>query len=337
MHAQPLELLLIEDSDLDAKLAIKELTDSSSGPFSITRVSRVTEALSQVQGRRFDVVLLDLGLPGTGGLPALEQLRTRIPRETPIVILTGLDDHTTKSRALREGAEDYLSKKGSPGDMRARSIRGAIERNQAKEAFVASEELLALAVDAADLGIFEWNLPSGKMTWSHHLARLLGVDLEEVGSTYDDFERCVHPDDRAGLREKIMGRENFRHEIRAVSADGSMHWLKVRGTAIKNDTCQPPRLIGVVVDISEQKAAEKAWRLTEADQERLSDAKLTARELALLKLVVAGMPSKLIAINLNISVNTVAKHRANLMAKTKARNAADLARMSIQAGIIIDD
>jgi DNA-binding CsgD family transcriptional regulator len=49
------------------------------------------------------------------------------------------------------------------------------------------------------------------------------------------------------------------------------------------------------------------------------------------------MPSKLIAINLNISVNTVAKHRANLMAKTKARNAADLARMSIQAGIIIDD
>jgi FixJ family two-component response regulator len=45
------------------------------------------------------------------------------------------------------------------------------------------------------------------------------------------------------------------------------------------------------------------------------------------------MPSKMIAMNLKISIRTVSKHRAHLMAKTKARNAADLARMTTLAGI----
>jgi len=63
-------------------------------------------------------------------------------------------------------------------------------------------------------------------------------------------------------------------------------------------------------------------------------AKLTPREHDLLKLVVAGMPNKRIATDLNISIKTVANHRANLMAKTKALNAADLARLSMVAGII---
>ena len=63
---------------------------------------------------------------------------------------------------------------------------------------------------------------------------------------------------------------------------------------------------------------------------------MTPRELDLLKLVLAGMPNKRIAARLNISIKTVANHRANLMAKTEALNAADLARMSTVAGILPD-
>jgi FixJ family two-component response regulator len=60
---------------------------------------------------------------------------------------------------------------------------------------------------------------------------------------------------------------------------------------------------------------------------------LSTRELALLKLVVEGHSNKQIAAGLGISIKTVANHRANLMAKTQAINAADLARMSIIAGV----
>jgi FixJ family two-component response regulator len=66
-------------------------------------------------------------------------------------------------------------------------------------------------------------------------------------------------------------------------------------------------------------------------RERL--ARLTPRELDLLKLVVAGMPNKRIAADLKISIKTVANHRANLMQKMNALNAADLSRLSTIAGI----
>jgi FixJ family two-component response regulator len=71
------------------------------------------------------------------------------------------------------------------------------------------------------------------------------------------------------------------------------------------------------------------------EQERIRQrfANLTPRELHLLKLVVAGMPNKRIASEMNISIKTVANHRANLMQKTQALNAADLSRLSTIAGI----
>jgi len=62
-------------------------------------------------------------------------------------------------------------------------------------------------------------------------------------------------------------------------------------------------------------------------------ARLTPRELVPLKLVVAGMPNKLIAAEMHISPKTVANHRANLMKKTQALNAADLSRLGTIAGI----
>ncbi len=64
--------------------------------------------------------------------------------------------------------------------------------------------------------------------------------------------------------------------------------------------------------------------------------RLTAREADLLRLVVAGLSNKQIAVEMGISIKTVANHRANLMEKTHALNAADLARMSVIAGILPD-
>ena len=64
---------------------------------------------------------------------------------------------------------------------------------------------------------------------------------------------------------------------------------------------------------------------------------LTQRELDLLKRVVSGRSNKQIAASMGISIKTVANHRANLMAKTQAINAADLARMSIIAGVRLEE
>ncbi|HVT91159.1 MAG TPA: response regulator [Tepidisphaeraceae bacterium] len=108
--------------------------------------------------------------------------------------------------------------------------------------------------------------------------------------------------------------------------------MKLGAVDLLQKPFEPKALLEIVrravqksVEINQKRAEENAIR------KRLAD--LTTRELELLRLVVAGRSNKQIASDLNISIKTVANHRANLMAKTHALNAADLTRISTIAGI----
>src|SRR5690606_22360343 len=80
-------------------------------------------------------------------------------------------------------------------------------------------------------------------------------------------------------------------------------------------------------------SVEQHRRKREREDIRQRFAELAAREHDLLALVVAGLSNKQIAGEMGIAIKTVANHRAHLMEKTQALNAADLARMSVIAGI----
>jgi PAS domain S-box-containing protein len=331
MKKPTLNLLLIGDNAADAALLTKELTDSSAGPFIITHVSRLGDALHRIRDQRFDAVVLDLGLPDSQGVAMLEQLHRQIPRAVPIVVLTGSGDDAARIKAIPQGAADYLVKGASAGEMRARAIFAAIERKRASEALLTSEQQLTLAVDAADLGIFDWNLATGQITWSYHHAQLFGLPPGQLETTFDAVERCIHPDDRPGMQEAIKKSAavhgEFGYEYRVIWPDGSEHWIKSRGKTFDDDRGIPIRIMGIVMDISRRKAAEESASARMRESMHLSQAKITPRELTVLKLMADGLPSKRIASRMNISVNTVSRHRASLMAKTKALNVAHLTRM----------
>jgi two-component system response regulator FixJ len=112
----------------------------------------------------------------------------------------------------------------------------------------------------------------------------------------------------------------------------AVHGMKLGAVDVLQKPVEPRFLLeaihGAIAVSTEQ---QKHHAEHEIFRRRLST--LTPRELELLKQVVAGMPNKRIAAELKISIKTVANHRANLMAKTQALNAADLARMSTLAGI----
>lgn len=99
---------------------------------------------------------------------------------------------------------------------------------------------------------------------------------------------------------------------------------------------EPSVLVSIVeTAIQDSIKANDRRRITEAVRQRF--VALTPRERDLLKLIVTGRSNKQIALELNISIRTVGNHRAHLMAKTLAANAADLARMSTIAGITSPD
>src|SRR5437762_3434705 len=103
------KVLLIEDSPVDSRLLRLLLSESTSAHFELTHVERLAEGLQRLNAEHFDVVLSDLTLPDGPGFESFQRLHAKAS-DTPIVVLSGLDDETLAIKAVREGAQDYLVK-----------------------------------------------------------------------------------------------------------------------------------------------------------------------------------------------------------------------------------
>ena len=128
-----INILLVEDNPGDARLVKESLLDvGSSLNFDLIWVKRLDECLDHLSHSSVDIVLLDLSLPDSSGFETFNKLYTQAPH-LPIILLTGMDDETLATRAVREGAQDYLVKSEAHGSLLGRAIRYAIERKQAEE------------------------------------------------------------------------------------------------------------------------------------------------------------------------------------------------------------
>ena len=130
MNQSKIKALLVEDNPGDARL-IREMLIESNGAdgIDLQHYDRLSEAINYLGTSSTDVVLLDLSLPDSQGLNTLASLHIAT-KQLPVVILTGLDDEITATKAVHEGAQDYLVKGQFDGDLLVHSIRYAIERNR---------------------------------------------------------------------------------------------------------------------------------------------------------------------------------------------------------------
>jgi PAS domain S-box-containing protein len=143
------------------------------------------------------------------------------------------------------------------------------ERSLAEAKTRMAEEELAVAIDAAQLGRWDWDIASQSLTWSANTRAMYGLSPDEPVSSAT-LDRLVHPDDRAILStagtEAMRGRP-IDVEFRIVLPDGRIRWIHSRGRTICNELGQPVRMVGVKVDVTERKAAEQRLH---AEQRRLA-------------------------------------------------------------------
>ena len=99
--------------------------------FEVAHATDLAAGKGLLEGTTFDVVLLDLGLPDSRGVETFSRIQATAP-QTPVIILTVLDDDTTVRTALRSGAQDYIVKDALDGDMLVRAIRYAVDRAEAE-------------------------------------------------------------------------------------------------------------------------------------------------------------------------------------------------------------
>lgn len=105
------------------------IKDSDTIHFRIETTRNLSLGLALLAEKKFDVVILDLGLPGSSGMDTLKKFLVH-NLAVPIIVLTGEDDDQLGMEAIREGAQDYLSKGQLDKNLLARSLRYAVERHR---------------------------------------------------------------------------------------------------------------------------------------------------------------------------------------------------------------
>ncbi|HET9270598.1 MAG TPA: PAS domain-containing protein [Vicinamibacterales bacterium] len=139
------------------------------------------------------------------------------------------------------------------------------------------EERLRLALDAAKMGTFDWDVVSGRITWSRGHEALWGMAPGTFAGTYAAFAERVHPEDLDAVNAEVdrcaATREPFEREFRVVWPDASVHWVLGRGEFDFSESGVPIRMRGVVQDTTARKAGEAAAR---ENEERFREAQRDA-------------------------------------------------------------
>lgn len=123
--------ILVVDDDADIRGLVKELLERRG--FAVTLASDGKEALQEFYGGRPDLVLLDVGMPGMDGWTTLERIREL--SDVPVVMLTARSEELEKTRGLRAGADDYVTKPFGRQELLAR-IDALLRRSGGRETAV---------------------------------------------------------------------------------------------------------------------------------------------------------------------------------------------------------
>ncbi|MDX2217021.1 MAG: PAS domain-containing protein [Oculatellaceae cyanobacterium bins.114] len=131
---------------------------------------------------------------------------------------------------------------------------------------------LKIALNAAQMGMWDWDIVTGQICWSPEHEQLFGLSIGSFDGRYETFDACLYADDRPGLNQAIArslhDRVPYHHEFRVRWSDGSLHWIEGWGQAFYNEAGHPIRMLGTVIAIDERKQAQLLLQ-QQLEQQRL--------------------------------------------------------------------
>ncbi|MCL6100212.1 MAG: PAS domain S-box protein [Bacteroidetes bacterium] len=266
-----IKILHLEDNEFDAELLRSQL-EIEGIQCEITRVFYKADFIKVIEERQFDLILSDNTLPDFDGIDALRYAK-KIQPETPFIFLSGTLGEDVAIEAMRWGATDYVLKQriekfGVTVKRVLEESRRKKELEYANKKIKENEERLKIAQEVAHLGTWEHNVTTNEIYWSEEQYNIFGYEPNQISVSLEFFLNIVHPDDKQIIAQAIenllKGQKNeFEREFRIIRPDGKIRIIQSIGRVYLDEKGLPFKIIGTVMDITEQRQAEEAIRRNE--------------------------------------------------------------------------
>ena len=268
-------LLVVDDDTTQLQILSDILTDEG---FDVVTAVTALQAIEYFKQTRFSVVVIDLRLPDLDGTELLHRL-LELDKRVRVIIYTGYSSFESAKQALNNRAFAYVEKANDTEIFVSTILRAYQDYKdtyirdlettilEKTKALQESEERLNLALESANGAAWDWDMTSGKVTYSRNWYKMTGFEVDELEPTISTWRDRVHPDDAPQLDDLLekyfQGEiETFECEYRIRTKQGRYIWWLDRGKIIERDSSNKPiRMIGVDTDITDRKRQEESLRL----------------------------------------------------------------------------
>jgi PAS domain S-box-containing protein len=259
-----LRALLVEDSEDDAELLLRELARSGY-QVEHERVDTADGMRELLASREWDIVLSDYNMPEFDARGALAVLKES-GSDLPFIIISGAIGEETAVGALKAGAHDFLVKgrltRLAPAvERELREVAVRRERREALAQVQERERRLSAIFSQVAVGVAQVDLDGTLRSANQRFSDLVGRPSDQLAGARD--QELTHPDDAAAVAaafERLSAGESCQLEKRYLRPDGSAIWVNQTLSPVLGEGGRPEHAVVVVQDVTDRKRAEDGLR-----------------------------------------------------------------------------
>ncbi len=256
----PQRILVIEDNPADATLIRIYLEELAPG-YDIFEANSLRDGFALIDQQEIDLVLLDLSLTDSMGFSTLEKFLHQCP-DTPVIVMTGLNNDIVGVQCVRAGAQDFLVKGEFDAKALVKSIRHSMQRFQTQMKLRESAEKLSLeqsrireAQELAQFANWEMKVVGNVMKWTEEMYKIFGLPPQKDLRSLSDYIQYVFPEDKSKVEaffEAAMHDEEVHKTEHRIMVNNQVRYIALCAKMHIDAETGQILLIGSTQDITDQ-------------------------------------------------------------------------------------